>query len=192
VTLTYPRGSEWRVWDLHVHTPKSHGYRGDWENFVIQLGNADCGIIGLNDYFSVAGYREVLRRLNEKVEATGGDNAYREALEKLRVKTLFPVIECRMQNVLLNRNGKSGVRLNFHIIFSNKIDPAEIETLIKGFSYTKNATIGEQYIDGEFLLNKVTVDFFSRNRQIAKRYIPRQISKILRRSPGSAGVAVEV
>ena len=60
----------------------------------------------------------------------------------------------------LNCNGKSGVRLNFHIIFSNKIDPAEIETLIKGFPYTKNATIGEQYIDGEFLLNKVTVDFF--------------------------------
>ncbi len=27
----YPKGSEWRRWDLHVHTPKSiiQGYGGD-------------------------------------------------------------------------------------------------------------------------------------------------------------------
>lgn len=58
---TWPRGAEWRKWDLHVHSPASHGFKGDYNQFIIQLGNADCGVIGINDYFSVAGYREVLR-----------------------------------------------------------------------------------------------------------------------------------
>ena len=36
----YPRGSEWRKWDLHVHTPLSieQHYGGDqdevWENYL--------------------------------------------------------------------------------------------------------------------------------------------------------------
>ena len=36
----YPKGSEWRRWDLHVHTPKSiiQGYGGDnktaWDAFI--------------------------------------------------------------------------------------------------------------------------------------------------------------
>lgn len=46
----YPRGSEWRKWDLHVHSPISHGYSGNWENFFKQLQNADCDVIGINDY----------------------------------------------------------------------------------------------------------------------------------------------
>ena len=37
----WPRGSEWRKWDLHVHSPASSGFSGDWNQFVIQLGNAD-------------------------------------------------------------------------------------------------------------------------------------------------------
>ena len=59
----WPRGSEWRKWDLHVHSPASYGFSGDWNQFIIQLGNADCDVIGINDYFSVAGYKEIQRRL---------------------------------------------------------------------------------------------------------------------------------
>lgn len=158
----FPRGSEWRVWDMHVHSPASDGFKGDWEQFIIQIGTADCDIIGINDYFSVDGYREVLRRLNNPAEAASGNVTYCTALEKLRSKTLFPVVECRMQNIVLhkNSNNKGGVRINFHIIFSNTINPAEIETLIKGLHYTNDTTIGEKYSDTEFLVNKVTVDFF--------------------------------
>ena len=160
MTLAYPRGSEWRVWDMHVHSPASHGFKGEWEQFIIQVGTADCDVIGINDYFSVAGYREILRRLNP-AEAASGNVTYQAALEKLRSKTLFPVVECRMQNALLQRDkdGKNGPRINFHIIFSNTVNPVEIETLIKGLHYTPDATIGENYNNPEFLGNKVTVDF---------------------------------
>jgi predicted metal-dependent phosphoesterase TrpH len=87
-SILWPRGSEWRKWDLHVHTPASHGFQGDWNGFIIQLGNADCDVVGINDNFSVAGYREVLRRLSDPGAPTEGNKAYRDALEKLRAKIL--------------------------------------------------------------------------------------------------------
>ena len=65
ITGRWPRGSEWRKWDLHVHSPASEGFKGDYNQFIIQLGNADCDVIGINDYFSVDGYKEVMRRLDE-------------------------------------------------------------------------------------------------------------------------------
>jgi hypothetical protein len=33
----FPNGSEWRKWDLHVHTPSSsleNQYRNDWEAYL--------------------------------------------------------------------------------------------------------------------------------------------------------------
>ena len=99
--------------------------------FVIQLGNADCDVIGINDYFSVEGYREITRRL---ANPTGveGNKAYREALDKLASKTLIPVVECRMTNILMNREGgNAGQRINFHLVFDPALDAADIETFLK-------------------------------------------------------------
>ncbi|MCW8995284.1 MAG: hypothetical protein OQK77_05675 [Psychromonas sp.] len=36
----YPRGSEWRKWDLHVHTPASvlrNEFGDDWDKYVVTL-----------------------------------------------------------------------------------------------------------------------------------------------------------
>ena len=86
--LSFPCGSQWRKWDLHVHSPASANFKGDWPGFVIQLGNSDCAVIGINDYFSVAGYKELrggwtIRRGRE------GNKAYREASESLRKRHCF-------------------------------------------------------------------------------------------------------
>ena len=37
----YAAGSEWRKWDLHVHTPSSivNGYGGDWDRFLAKIEN---------------------------------------------------------------------------------------------------------------------------------------------------------
>ena len=52
-------------------------------SFVIQLGNSDCDVIGINDYFSVAGYKEMLRRSwRTPAGDMEGNKAYREALAK--------------------------------------------------------------------------------------------------------------
>jgi hypothetical protein len=55
----YNEGSKWRKWDLHVHTPYSTGYKGTWEQFVHQIKESDCAVIGINDYYSVAGYKKI-------------------------------------------------------------------------------------------------------------------------------------
>src|SRR3989338_7394190 len=34
----YPRGSEWRKWDLHIHTPASFGYVGGYEEILKRGG----------------------------------------------------------------------------------------------------------------------------------------------------------
>ena len=150
-------GSEWRKWDLHVHTPESQGFSGNWQQFIIQLGNADCDIIGINDYFSVAGYMEIMSLLNNPVLPTKEDKAYCEALEKLRNKTLFPVVECRMNNVVLNRGETSGPRLNFHIIFDPSV-ATDVESFIKNLDVNGN-TIASGYSDKRFLLEDVQVNF---------------------------------
>lgn len=155
--MEWQKGAEWRKWDLHVHSPASYKFSGDWNQLIIQLGNADCDVIGINDYFTVAGYREVIRRLNDPSAADEGNKPYREALEKLKGKTLLPVVECRMNNVVLDKKN-SGPRINFHLIFSPEISPDDIETFIKSLK-VKGASIGSRYSDLQFLRDEVSVNF---------------------------------
>ena len=157
VARRWPRGSEWRKWDLHVHSPASEGFKGDYNQFVIQLGNADCDVIGINDYFSVAGYKEVLRRLETSSSATEGNKAYREGLDRLRAKTLLPVLECRMTNVVIGKHG-TGQRINFHLVFDPTVSTNDIETFIKNIK-VKDQSIGSRYGNTTFLLNDCAVDF---------------------------------
>jgi predicted ATPase len=155
--MEWPKGSKWRKWDLHVHTPASHAFAGDWNQFIIQLGNADCDVVGINDYFSAAGYKEIRRLLSDPGAGAEGNKPYREALEKLRAKTLLPVVECRMNNVVIDKK-KSGPRINFHLIFNPEIAVDDIETFIKNLK-VKGTSIGSRYTDAHFLREEVSVNF---------------------------------
>src|SRR3990167_6318767 len=100
----YPRGSEWRRWDLHIHTPASFGYTGSYDDLIKTLTSSEAEVLGINDYCTFEGYEEILKR--------GG----------IKNKFLFPVIEFRMHNVIANRKGtamQKGVKINFHLIFNN-------------------------------------------------------------------------
>ena len=163
-TNLFSRGSEWRRWDLHVHSPASANFSGTWRDYVVQLGNSDCAAIGINDYFSVAGYVELRRRLDQPTPVELQDAEYAAAREKLLEKALLPVVECRMTNVVIGKKG-SGQRVNFHLIFSDELNPADIESLIRGFE-VKNTTIGSSYTDSKFLLDEAQVDFFSIKKRL--------------------------
>lgn len=42
-TSRFPLGSEWRRWDLHIHTPESvleNGFGKDWDGYVDGLEKA--------------------------------------------------------------------------------------------------------------------------------------------------------
>lgn len=142
----FNRGSVWRRWDLHVHSPASHGYHGSWDQFDTQISEAQCEVIGINDYCSVAGYK----RTSERIKSGELDIGDRE---------LFPVVEFRMRDVLKNRHtGQSGVSINFHVIFSNAIPIDKIETFIKSLR-VDSSQIADNYDDAKFLKETACVRF---------------------------------
>lgn len=141
-----PRGSQWRKWDLHVHSPASHGFSGNWDQFEEQLTKADCDVVGINDYFSVAGYKKI----KEKID-NGSLN-----LGQLKV---LPVVEFRMRDVLKNKHtGKSGKKINFHVIFSDSIPVGKIETFLKSLE-VDGTQIADKYDDPQYLKETAKIYF---------------------------------
>src|SRR6266478_953272 len=126
-----PRGSLWRKWDLHVHTPDSltrpyQAAGGDpWPKFLADLEALppEFKVLGINDYIFIEGYRRVC-----------------EEKKRGRLKNIdlvLPVIELRLDRF----GGSQGhfSKLNYHIVFSDQIDPDVIEQhFIK--------TLGNKYV----------------------------------------------
>src|SRR5437868_4926099 len=61
-----PKGSEWKKWDLHVHTPASvlnNGFGSDWDTYVKNLFTIlitkGISAVGITDYFTIDGYKKL-------------------------------------------------------------------------------------------------------------------------------------
>ncbi|MBC8465585.1 DNA repair protein, partial [bacterium] len=112
-----PRGSVWRKWDLHVHTPDSlvQYYSGPdpWERFIQELEQLppEFKVIGINDYIFLDGYKRILTE--------------REKGRLANIELFLPVIELRIDKF----GGTVGhlSRVNYHIIFSPELNPKVIE-----------------------------------------------------------------
>ncbi|GAA4790763.1 TrlF family AAA-like ATPase [Rothia endophytica] len=111
-------GTEWSIWDLHVHTPASihQHYAGDnessWEKFFSDIENLDENfkVIGINDYWILDGYERVLRAHNEG--------------RMSNIELFLPVIEMRLSHFGGSKNSLS--RVNLHVIFNNTLAPGQI------------------------------------------------------------------
>ena len=105
------RGSVWRKWDLHVHTPDSlvHHYNGKnpWDEFLSALESLppEFKVIGINDYLFIDGYRRII---NEKANG-----------RLANIDLFLPVIELRLDKFGGSSNHLS--RVNYHVIFSNEL-----------------------------------------------------------------------
>jgi ABC-type lipoprotein export system ATPase subunit len=113
------RGALWRKWDLHVHTPASYAQDfGDrenaevWDRYIAALAglSPEIEVVGINDYYSITGYQ----RVYEAWLAGRLPN----------LKLVLPIVEVRLDHLAGNSDTQ---RVNFHILFSNEIDPVEIE-----------------------------------------------------------------
>ena len=69
----FQRGSEWRRWDMQIHTPYSYlnnGFGADWDKYVQKLFKKaianDVKVIGITDYFIVDGYKKIKADYLEK------------------------------------------------------------------------------------------------------------------------------
>jgi len=114
-----PRGSQWRKWDLHIHTPLSikQNYGGDqedvWEEFFEELENLpdEYSVLGINDYLFLDGYERVV----EYKESGGLEN----------IDLILPVLEFRVDRVAGTSSNLR--RVNYHVIFSNQISTEKIK-----------------------------------------------------------------
>lgn len=106
------RGSEWRRWDLHIHTPFSelnNQFCSEWDVYVKTLLNKAINnniiAIGITDYFTIEGYKKLktdylnsddkLAQLFEVEIAE--DPSY---LKKVKNILILPNIEFRLDNVI--------------------------------------------------------------------------------------------
>ncbi|OOP60961.1 hypothetical protein BMF89_15115 [Arthrobacter sp. SRS-W-1-2016] len=107
--MQYARGTEWRVWDLHVHTPESieNAYKSPdnadvWDRYLKELANlpSDIKVLGINDYWFFDGYRRV--------------RAAFDAGKLPNLEQIFPVLEVRCDTF----SGADGhlSRINLHVI----------------------------------------------------------------------------
>ncbi|HDY75317.1 MAG TPA: hypothetical protein ENH49_02205, partial [Candidatus Marinimicrobia bacterium] len=118
---SFPKGSEWRKWDLHVHSPlsilnnqfpKLGTGEPEWEPFLQKLESLDMAVIGITDYFTIEGYKK-LKQFKEQ-----------DRLQK--IYTVLPNIEFRLKNIVSSRSGDEK-RLNLHVIFSEEVSVGDIE-----------------------------------------------------------------
>lgn len=118
---TYPRGSEWRQWDLHVHSPASFHWNGQKftakgasdadltlvDQMIDAFNSSNPAVFALMDYWHFDGWFALKRRLAQ------------EGAPTLK-KTVLPGIELRLAAPMQGR-------LNAHVVFSDAIGDQQLQ-----------------------------------------------------------------
>lgn len=112
----YNRGSEWRRWDLHIHTPetqKNDQYQGDspdekWDKYYEDIKDyigdgsdplKNIAVIGITDYMSIENYKKVMK-----------DGKLPQS-----IKMVIPNVEMRISPIARNSP------INIHCLFNPAI-----------------------------------------------------------------------
>jgi hypothetical protein len=146
------RGSEWRKWDLHVHTPLSikQQYGNTeigWEKFISALENLphEVKVIGITDYYFIDGYEKVMQfkkngRLNN-------------------IEKIFPILEFRI-DTFGTASENDLQKINLHILFNvNENDlEKEIQKIKSEFIGQIPITKLEKHSTKMLSLNNLTVE----------------------------------
>ncbi|MCP4179705.1 MAG: hypothetical protein GY756_18250 [bacterium] len=112
--MKYPKGAEWRKWDLHTHTPGTakndqfSSLHDVWEEYIKRIEDlSEIKVIGITDYFSIENYLKV-----KEIQDSG----------RLQGKIILPNVELRILPVT-----GSNTPINLHIIFDPKLNKNIIE-----------------------------------------------------------------
>lgn len=104
------RGSIWRKWDLHIHTPetkKNNQYvvkKGDpWDLYCDKIEKSDVKAFGITDYFSASNYFILIDKYVKKYPST--------------TKVFFPNNELCTSDIV----NKEQEEVNLHLIFNPDI-----------------------------------------------------------------------
>jgi hypothetical protein len=134
----YPRGAEWRRWELHIHTPgtlKNDNFTGanideKWSNYLSSLNDyidisnptKNIAVVAITDYLSIDNYLKI-------------KSMYNLGQLSQTVKLLLPNVEMRISPVT-----GAETPINIHCIFSADID-TELESRFFGkLKFTDGST----------------------------------------------------
>ena len=138
--MTIKRGSEWRKWDLHLHSPYTflNKYNSTDDEFVNKIINEKISCIGLTNYFKF----------------DDNEFALKEKLERNDI-TVFLNLELR-----LDYQNKEDDCLDLHVIFSNLIPKEQIIKFLNNMSVNVSGTDKKLIdINGINDFNKAVVNF---------------------------------
>jgi len=110
----YPRGSEWRKWDLHLHSPYTRlesRYQNDWNSYLDALAKADVAVYGITNYFCFA--HDELEKVRSGLSERGIQ------------KSVIGNLEFR-----IHQPNKDGDHINVHVLFSETLGTGEINKAI--------------------------------------------------------------
>jgi len=116
----YPKGSEWRKWDLHIHTPASFHWNGGkrfiemtvheqdqaFQKMLDVITASDVAVFAITDYWTFDGYLKFK------------DFIKRKGL--ILNKTVFPGMELRVEAAV-------DYRLNIQVILSDELTPQQLQ-----------------------------------------------------------------
>ncbi len=151
--MNFDRGSLWRKWDLHVHTPFSilNNQFGEctdenlkiyFRTLVLKAIENEIFAIGITDYFMIKGYKKIREFMDNDVilNEVFKEEIIKEPLflEKVKGIVFFPNIELRLNDTLnyVNKNNQS--KLEIHVLLSNDVNVEDVETALLAqlnFSY---------------------------------------------------------
>lgn len=109
--MRFPKGSEWRKWDLHIHSPATvfnNQFDGaddneKWTNYFNKLSSlTGVAVLGITDYFSIRGFRKV--------------KEHKDAGNLGNISLILPNVELRILPVT-----GTDTPINLHIVFSDEI-----------------------------------------------------------------------
>ena len=167
--MDYSRGSEWRRWDLHIHTPdtlKNDQFKvsqgeDKWEKFYKTILNYNSNaqksvcVIGITDYFSIENYKKVVENVDFSKQ----------------IPLILPNVELRLMP-----SSKSGA-LNLHCIFNPCLTPDDIEERFLAkleFTYNEtpyNATPRSLIQLGRNLSNDESIDEMSAKNKAISQFV---------------------
>lgn len=141
----HSRGSVWRKWDLHVHTPltklnnqyKAEDENKNWDTFCEKIENSDVSVFGITDYFSIDNYFYFVKIFKEKYSDSK--------------KVFFPNIEFRIDS----KNSKNA-HIQIHVIFSNKIEV--LNKLSNFFTRLKLVTTDNESLTNKYCTNQDLIE----------------------------------
>lgn len=146
------RGSEWRKWDLHVHTKgtaKNDQFKSEnFDKFCITLFQKalenQISAIGITDYFSIDNYKKVLNfvsNISNQKEFTEGEKS------EINKILILPNVELRILPVT-----SSGRLVNIHCLFN----PEYVKKLDNDFFNVLEFSSGKR----KYKMNKEGIENF--------------------------------